>query len=339
IGKQMERRTFLKSTTAATFATGLGAHNLAAQTPTTTVKPPVFVSTWKFGKAVNDAALKTLKSGGTMLDAIEKGIWVAEADVRNASVGIGGIPNADGVVQLDACIMQGPDHQCGSVAGLEKILHPISVARKVMEETVHVMLVGDGARKFAVEQGFEEVDLLSDNQRANFEKRKAKQAASGRKPKAKGFEEGRPSIKDNHDTIALLGLDEKGDIYGGCSTSGYGWKVPGRVGDSPIIGAGLYVDNEVGAVGATGLGENVMRYCASFMIVQEMRRGLEPRTAIEEVIKFIARKDPLDISKLSINFIALDKKGRVGAAGTNKGFAYAVTNEAESKVLSVTPTQ
>ena len=295
------------------------------------LKTPLFVSTWKFGKPVNDQALKTRNSGASMLDAIEKGIWVAEADEKNASVGIGGIPNSKGVVQLDACIMTGPNHAAGSVAGIESILHPISVARKVMEETIHVMLVGDGAKQFAIEHGFKPTQLLTPKQREKWEKKRQK---ASEKQKAESKQE-QVSIKENHDTITLLGLDKNGDIYGGCSTSGYGNKVPGRVGDSPIIGSGLYVDNEVGAAGATGIGENVMRYCASFMIVQEMRNGADPTTACKNVIKYIAKKDPLDISKLEINFVALDKSGRVGAAGTSKGFQYAVTNPEQSRVIGV----
>ena len=288
---------------------------------------PRFVSTWKFGKPVNDAALATVQNGGSMLDAIEKGIWVAEADAKNASVGIGGIPAANGVVQLDACIMNGPDHNAGSVAGIEDILHPISVARKVMEDTIHVMLVGEGAKQFALEKGFQKTSLLTDNQKENHRRFLEKQ-------KEKSVEEAKPSVdENNHDTIALVGVDAEGNVFGGCSTSGWGFKIPGRVGDSPILGSGLYVDNEVGGAGATGIGENVMRYCASFMIVEEMRRGTSPQKAIEVVIERIARKDPRKVDELAINFVAINKKGEAGAAGTSRGFQYAVTDPSKSEVL------
>lgn len=301
------------------------AHNQPTESKSKPVKFPRFVSTWKFGKAVNDAALQTVQQGGSMLDGIEKGIWVAEADAQNASVGLGGIPAANGRVQLDACIMNGPDHNAGAVAGIEDILHPISVARKVMEDTIHVMLVGEGAKQFALQKGFHKTDLLTDNQKANYQ-RYLKEQAEEKKQEQKVDE-------DHHDTIALVGVDEAGNVFGGCSTSGWGFKIPGRVGDSPIIGSGLYVDNEVGGAGATGIGENVMRYCASFMIVEEMRHGATPQQAIENVIQRIAKKDPREADQLAINFVAINKKGETGAAGTSKGFAYAVTDPTASEVF------
>lgn len=255
-----------------------------------------------------------------MLDAIEKGIWVTESDIKNVSVGIGGIPNAEGNVELDACIMGGPNHQAGAVAGLQDILHPISVARQVMEETPHVMLVGEGARKFALEKGHQAVNLLSDKQKTNWERWKKEQQ--------------KPEInEDHHDTIAMLGIDAQGDLYGGCSTSGWGFKIPGRVGDSPIIGSGLYVDNTVGAAGATGLGENVMRHCGSFLVVEMMRQGASPTEACEQAIKRIEALDPKGMDDLAVNFIALKKDGTYGAAGTNKGFKYAVASEEMSEVF------
>ena len=287
---------------------------------------PRFISTWRFGKAVNDAALKTVTEGGSMLDAIEKGIWVAEADAKNASVGLGGIPAANGVVQLDACIMNGPDHNAGSVGGIEDILHPISVARKVMEDTIHVMLVGDGAREFALANGFQKTTLLTDNQKERFKKYLEKKEAE--RIALQKVDE------NNHDTIALVGVDADGNVFGGCSTSGWGYKIPGRVGDSPIIGSGLYVDNEVGGAGATGIGENVMRYCSSFKIVEEMRHGASPVQAIENVIKWITKKDPRNAEDLVINFVAINKKGEAGAAGTSKGFQYAVTDPNASGVFN-----
>jgi N4-(beta-N-acetylglucosaminyl)-L-asparaginase len=279
---------------------------------------PLVISTWSFGEAANEEALKVLLAGGSRLDAVEQGIHVTETDDQgHHSVGLGGKPNAAGVVQLDACIMDGPGHRAGSVAALEGIRHPISVARRVMEKTKHVMLAGEGARLFALEQGLESVEIESHEIYEKWRKEREKPAQS--KP-------------DNHDTIAMLVLAADGTIAGGCSTSGLAGKLPGRVGDSPIIGSGLYVDSEVGAAGATGVGENVMRYCGSFMIVEHMRQGMNPTEACQEAIRRIARMDPKGFD-LSINFIALDKHGRFGAAGTDKSFQFAVATRTSSKLL------
>lgn len=288
---------------------------------------PLIVSTWPFGKPANEAALKSLLGGGSLLDAVEQGIHVTESDPKNASVGLGGIPNAAGVVQLDACIMHGPGHQAGSVAAIEGIVHPISAARRVMEKTPHVMLVGEGARLFALEQGLASVPLDTTAAYAAWRKKRAAEA------EAAAREADPEKKKKNHDTIALLVLGTNGDIAGGCSTSGWGGKLPGRVGDSPIIGGGLYVDNEVGAAGATGLGENVMRYCGSFLVVELMRQGLHPEEACLEAIRRIAKKDPKGID-ISVSFVALDKKGRFGAAGSANGFQYSVTHRGSSAVLT-----
>lgn len=277
---------------------------------------PVLVSTWGFGQQANEAALKVMQQGGSTLDGVEQGIWVTEADLSNSSVGIGGTPNAAGVVQLDACIMWGPGHKAGSVAAIEGIAHPISAARRVMEKTIHVMLVGEGARQFALEQGLATAQMPTEERRQAWLKWQAEQEA---KKKAQG-----------HDTIALLVLDGEGHLAGGCSTSGRGYKLPGRVGDSPILGSGLYVDEEVGAAGATGIGENVMRYCGSFMAVEYMRQGLHPQEACAEVVKRIAKSEGR--ADLSINFIALDRQGRYGAAGTDEGFQYSLTTPEESGV-------
>jgi L-asparaginase/N4-(beta-N-acetylglucosaminyl)-L-asparaginase len=274
---------------------------------------PLIVSTWPFGKASNDAALKILLAGGPILDAVEQGIWVTESDVTNKSVGLNGTPNAAGVVQLDSCIMFGPTHKAGSVAALEGIRHPISAARRVMEKTSHVMLVGEGARMFALEEGLESVEINAKEQYERWEKQR------------------RAAPPKGHDTIALLIVNATGDIAGGCSTSGLGGKLPGRVGDSPIIGSGLYVDNEVGAAGATGVGENVMRYCLSFQVVELMRQGLPPREACQRTVDRIVRSEPKG-RNLSVNLVALDKRGRYGAAGTDAGFRYSVTTANSSAV-------
>lgn len=281
-------------------------------------KPPLIVSTWPFGKPANEEALAVIRRGGAGLDAVEQGIRVTESDPDNASVGLGGIPNAAGIVQLDSCIMSGPGHRAGSVGAISGFRHPISVARRVMEKTRHVMLVGAGAEEFAAQQGFERGPTVSPKQKAAWRKWKAEQDAKAKAAK-------------NHDTIALIALLPDGNLFGGCSTSGWGYKLPGRVGDSPIIGSGLYVDNDVGAAGATGIGENVMRYCGSFLVVELIRQGLHPQEACLETIRRIAQKDPLGFN-LSINFVALDKQGRFGAAGTGQGFEYSVTCDAFSTV-------
>jgi N4-(beta-N-acetylglucosaminyl)-L-asparaginase len=317
----ISRRQFVGGTTLGV----LGAANLSnvlAADPGSAGEAPLIVSTWPFGKPSNEEALKVLTGGGSILDAVEKGINLAETTSPSQSVGLGGKPNAAGIVQLDACIMNGPGHQGGSVGGVEGVRHPISLARRVMEKTKHVMLVGEGARMFAIEEGLETIPI---DTKAAYKKWIKERAAERAKSAGKRA--------NNHDTIALLVLGTDGNIAGGCSTSGLGGKLPGRVGDSPILGSGLYVDNEVGAAGATGIGENVMRYCATFRIVEYMRQGLSPEEACLETIRQIARVDPKPMSALSINFIALDKRGRFGAAGTDGKFQFAVTTRKSSEVL------
>ena len=319
----MPRRRFL-ATAAVTFVSGEVIEQVqAGPVPgleELTARAPLFVSTWPFGKPANERALEVHRSGASPLDAIEQGVRLTEADLSNPSVGLGGIPNADGVVQLDACIMSGPGHRAGAVAAVEGYRHPISIARRVMETTRHVFLVGDGAMAFARQQGFERGPKVTPGQRAAWKGWKAAQEKEKAKLKA-----------PNHDTIALVGLFPDGNLYGGCSTSGWGYKIPGRVGDSPIIGSGLYVDNEVGAAGATGIGENVMRYCGSFLVVEYMRQGAHPQEACMETIRRIAKIDPKGFD-LAINFVAVDRKGRFGAAGTGSGFQYSVTCDAFSRV-------
>lgn len=289
---------------------------------------PVAIATWPFGALATERAREVLAGGGSALDAVEQGIRVVEAASSDGSVGLGGRPNAAGYPQLDACIMDGPGHRAGSVAGVEGIVHPISAARRVMEDSKHVMLVGEGARWFAIERGVESVaiDDLAAKKRAWVEGAAARggRAIQGAFP------------GEGHDTIALLVRHADGTLAGGCSTSGAGNKLPGRVGDSPILGSGLYVDDEVGAAGATGLGENVMRWCASFLIVELMRGGAHPQAACEEVLHRIARADPRGY-QLDICFIAIDKQGRTGAAASNQGFPYAVASARPSEVLTVPP--
>ena len=314
------RRNFLLHTSigAATTSLGIGCSTIHS----TSQKPerkPVIISTWSFGKPANELALRTLQGGGSALDAVEQGIRLVEAS-GNTSVGLSGKPNSAGVAQLDACIMNGPGHSAGSVAGVEGVVHPISAARLVMEKTPHVMLVGRGARWFSEQQGLKTTDNTENKKRYEEWLTKQKHLSQQKKKKP-----------NNHDTVTLIVLDKNGDIAGGCSTSGLSGKIPGRVGDSPIIGSGLYVDNEVGAAGATGIGENVMRYCASYQVVENMRHGMSPTEACAAAIKRIARIDPLGMD-LGINFIAINKRGEFGAAGTQANFPYSITTSEFSEV-------
>ncbi|WP_172917552.1 N(4)-(beta-N-acetylglucosaminyl)-L-asparaginase [Capnocytophaga canis] len=287
-----------------------------------TIVKPVVISTWNHGLPANDAAWKILASGGSALDAVEKGVMTAEADPEETSVGYGGYPDREGNVTLDACIMDNQNN-AGSVACLKNIKHPISVARLVMEKTPHVMLVGDGAKQFALSQGFKEEDLLTEKSKKAYEEwLKTSQY--------------KPIINiENHDTISMLALDENGNLSGACTTSGMAWKMAGRVGDSPIIGGGLFLDNEVGAAAATGLGEAVIRTAGSAMVVELMRHGKSPQEACEIVTKRIydLYKDTPELEHLQVGFIALSKSGEIGAFCVRKGFNYALQSKNQQNTL------
>ena len=292
---------------------------------------PIVISTWDFGIAANKEAWKTLSSGGRALDAVEAGVKIPEADPKNHSVGRNGYPDRDGHVTLDACIMD-EFGNCGSVAAMEYIAHPISVARAVMEKTPHVMLAGDGATQFAVEQGFKKEKLLTpESEKAWKEWQKnAKYAPVVNFENTQGME---PGGANNHDTIGMLALDAKGNISGACTTSGMAWKMRGRVGDSPIIGAGLYVDNEVGGATSTGVGEEVIRNVGSFLVVELMRQGYTPENACKEAVERIIKKKP-DIAKgIQVGFLAINKKGEYGAYAIQKGFSFAVCNTEQQDLL------
>ncbi len=249
----------------------------------------------------------------SILDAIEAGANVTELDPEDMSVGYGGLPNENGVVQLDASVMYGPTHNCGSVAGLENIKTPCSVARLVMERTDHMMLQGAGALQFAKDHGFVEENLLTEQSRLRWLRWKENLSdQDDRFPPRDGQYKPR---KRPTGTINVLGIDENGNIAGITTTSGLFGKIPGRVGDSPIIGAGLYVDNEVGAAGATGRGEEVIRTCGSFLVVEKMRDGMHPQEACEYACKRIIQinggKEKVDFND---KFVAVNKKGEVGCA-------------------------
>ena len=282
--------------------------------------PPIFIATWPFGQAACEQSRKVLAAGGSLLDAVERGINVTELDTDVNSVGYGGLPNAAGVVQLDASFMDGARQTAGAVAAIEGYPNPISIARRVMETTKHVTLAGADAAKFAAKNGFQSRDLLTEQSRAAWLRWKEQQAR------------GEPDEK-SHDTIALLGLDSNGHLVGGCSTSGLAYKLPGRVGDSPVIGSGLYVDGQIGAAGATGVGENILRDCSSFMIVEFMRQGMSPTDACEAAILPVANGDQKRPEELSINFVAINKAGEVGAAGTDDGFRAAIVDATQSVVV------
>jgi L-asparaginase/N4-(beta-N-acetylglucosaminyl)-L-asparaginase len=306
-----DRRTFIKRTAlGATLAPAL----LGCEQAPTQAGPavrPVALSTWNHGLPANDAAWAVLSQGGSALDAAEAGVRVPEADPAVSTVGYGGLPDRDGAVTLDACIM---DHEgrCGSVAFLKNIMHPISVARKVMEETPHVMLVGEGALQFAREQGFSETNLLTPSAEGLW-----------RRWKAESGSEMPPINVENHDTIGMLTLDESGNLAGACTTSGASYKYHGRVGDSPIIGAGLYVDNAVGGATATGWGEAVIRAVGCFLVVEFMRQGHGPEDACRLAVERVIEKNP-DWRDIQVGFLALSKSGEYGAYCIAPGFNFAV---------------
>ncbi len=281
------------------------------------------VSTWDFGVGANQVAWKTLSTGGSALDAVEAGARWAESDLCNPTVGRCGNPDRDGVLSLDASIMDG-DGRCGSVAALSDIAHPVSVARRVMEQTPHVMLVGEGAQQFAVQQGFERRKLLTpEAEKAWREWLKTAQYT----PEINAERRSRPGDSSNHDTLGMLAIDAQGRLAGACTTSGMAWKMHGRVGDSPIIGAGLYADNEVGAATASGVGEEMIRNAASFLVVELMRQGRSPAEACREAIARVVRKRPEASKTLQVCFLALNKHGEVGAYALHRGFVYAVCDK------------
>ncbi|MEP1488802.1 MAG: N(4)-(beta-N-acetylglucosaminyl)-L-asparaginase [Algibacter sp.] len=281
-----------------------------------TQKKPVIISTWRHGLAANEEAWKQLKNGASALDAIVSGVGIPEGDPEVRSVGYGGLPDREGKVTLDACIMN-HNSDCGSVSFLQNIKHPIAVAKKVLENTPHVMLTGKGALQFALSEGFTEEDLLTEKSEKAWKK---------------WLEDSKykPVINiENHDTISMLVLDEAGNLSGGCTTSGAAWKMHGRVGDSPIIGAGLFLDNDVGAAAATGLGEAVIRTAGSAMVVELMRQGKSPFEACKEIVERIynKHKNHKDMEYLQVGFIAVNKAGEHAGYSIKPGFNYAIQDE------------
>jgi len=312
----MKRRDFLK-----TGAIGITAPSVifGDSNINTNKNNPIILSTWNHGLPANDAAWKVLENDGSAMDAAEAGARVTEADPTITSVGFGGLPDEQGNVTLDACVMDS-NGNAGSVAFLQNIKHPVSVARKVMEDTKHVMLVGEGARQFAVTQGFEEMDLLTVESRQAWEE----------------WEKNRREMTphETHDTISVLVQDKNGNLAGACTTSGWAYKLHGRVGDSPIIGAGLFVDNEIGCAAATGLGEEIIKTTGSFLVVELMRQGYEPIKACEKALKRII-KNHNGNPDFQVAYIALRKDGEIGSACIKSIFEYALARDGINKLYKI----
>lgn len=320
------RRSFLKTSVLASAAMGLGGFAYAShkrQKEKTqsliSFKDGLVISTWDAGIKANEAAWKMMNNGGNALDMAEKGVNETEADFSNLSVGLGGSPDREGHTTLDACIMDSQG-MAGSVMFLEHIKHPASVARRVMEKTPHVQLVGEGAYQFAISEGFPRDEY------------KGEEAQKAWKEWLKKSEY-KPIINiENHDTIGLLTMDRNGDLAGACTTSGMAYKMRGRVGDSPIIGAGLYVDNEIGAATSTGLGEAVIRTCGSFLVVELMRNGATPQEACEEAVKRIEKRHK-NFKDFQVGFLAVNKAGEIGAYAVQPGFTYALYKDGQNKLF------
>jgi len=317
------RRKFIKRTGLASIgllaAANQSCQNEIKKTASKSTIKPLAISTWKNGMQANEAGWKVLNEGGRAIDAVEEGVKVVEADPNDMSVGYGGRPDRDGIVTLDACIMDETGN-AGAVCALENIKHPISVARRVMEKTPHVMLAGNGALQFAKEEGFIEENILTEKAKNQWKEWR----------KTSDY---KPVINiENHDTIGMLALDTAGNISGACTTSGLAYKMHGRVGDSPIIGAGMYCDNEVGGAVATGMGELVMKTLGSFLVVELMNQGFSPQKAVEEAIHRIVKKIP-GYQDFQIGYLAINKSGEVGAYSLHKGFNYALFVDNANKLI------
>jgi N4-(beta-N-acetylglucosaminyl)-L-asparaginase len=289
--------------------------------PISVYKGGLVVSTWNFGVKANTAAVEVFKKGGSALDMVVAGGMEMESDPNELTIGLGGLPDREGHTTLDACVMN-HEGKAGSVCFLEKIKHPVAVARAIMEKTPHVVLVGEGAQQFALQNGFPKDDYQNPAAKKAYEEWLRKS-------------EYKPIINiENHDTIGILGMDQQGDLSGACTTSGLSYKMRGRVGDSPIIGAGLYVDNEVGAATASGLGETILRSCSSFLMVELMRQGHTPQEACEEAIRRLVKINSfMKVEDYQACFIAINKLGEVGAYSVHPGFTYSLWKGTDHVVL------
>lgn len=315
----IDRRSFMK-TVAGAAAVGATNFGLAGGAD----PKPVFLATWAHGKPAVDRAAEVFHGGGSLLDAVERGINVPEDDPNVTSVGYGGLPNEEGVVELDAAIMDGTRHRAGSICNLHHIKNPISVARQVIEKTKHTTLAGEGAFRFALEQGFKPMQLLTPNSLQKWLDWKAD-------PNRQTFWQNSP---ENHDTIGFVATDGAGHMVSGCSTSGLAWKIPGRVADSPLVGCGVYADDSVGAASATGDGDLMTNFCTSVAIVLHMRHGMSPQDACAALLEQMAKTDPKNKESFSC-VIAMNNKGEIGAASINKIYAlkYALWRDGESQLL------
>ncbi len=321
----ISRRSFIAKSSLAIAGVGLASKAFSNTIFQNNTKFPLVISTWNHGMPANEAAWEILKDGGHSLDAVEAGVRVPECDPNVITVGLGGIPDASGKVTLDACIMD-EKGRAGSVTYLEKIVHPVSVARLVMEKTPHVMLSGKGALEFALDNGFKKEKLLTKKRKAEWKRWKKEQKEFSNTINIENVNE------DNHDTIGMLAIDKEGRISGACTTSGMGYKMPGRVGDSPIIGAGLFIDGEVGGATATGSGELVMKTLGSFLVVELMRGGMSPSRACEEAVKRIAKKIP-NYQQHQIGYIALNTKGEYGSFCIQPGFNFALKTPDKTELV------
>lgn len=333
------RRKFLQSSFLSSAALLFGKKSFL-QPPLSTltlVNQPLIITTWAQNTKANAAAWEVLGAGGRALDAVVKGVQVPEADPADMSVGYGGLPDRDGKVTCDSCVMDEFDN-CGSVMCLEHIMHAVLVAKLVMEKTPHVQLVGDGALQFALEQGFKKINMLTPQSERAWKEWLKKGAYDPTATDSLLREAGKninivPGQKSNHDTIGMIAVDAKGNLGGACTTSGMAYKMHGRVGDSPVIGAGLFVDNEVGAATSSGVGEEVVRIVGSHLVVELMRQNNQPEEACKKAIERIVNKRKEKAKGLQVGFIAVNKKGDFGGYALQKGFTYCVTTKEGTKTF------
>ena len=320
----MSRRRFLKNLGLASAGLAIKPITTTAQTTAKTLPlkdSPLVISTWIHGMEANAGAWSVLDNGGAALDAVQKGVAVTESDMNNRSVGLAGRPDRDGHVTLDACIMD-HDSRCGSVAFLEDIQHPIDVARAIMDITPHVMLVGEGAQKWALENGFSKVDFevpIPEVQKDYENWLITSEYKTG-------------VNVENHDTIGMLALDASGRMAGACTTSGMAYKIRGRVGDSPIIGAGLFIDGDVGGATATGVGEAMIRTAGASAVVESMRRGASPEEACYEIVQRILKKHP-GVNGMQVGFLAMNVQGEYGGYSVYNGFNYALRSKDRNEMV------
>jgi N4-(beta-N-acetylglucosaminyl)-L-asparaginase len=363
VGNLFEHTTRAAAASDLTPGSGNGDRGAA---PAAQGKRPLIISSANGVNALG-RGMDILKKGGDTLDAVVAAVTVVEDDPNDDSVGYGGLPNEQGEVELDASVMHGPTHRAGSVASVRRIKNVSRLAKTVMEHTNHVMIVGDGARRFAVDEGFEEMNLLTEHSRKIWLAWKASTSFNWRpgidspewKDKMSAIFQDTPEDQallayaqrviahPPTGTIPCMAVNEKGEISATTTTSGLAWKIPGRVGDSPIIGAGCYVDNEVGAAGSTGKGEENIKICGGHTIVEMMRKGMSPKDACLEAMARVARNYNNDKKKLGtfhIYFYAINKDGQHGAASLwrngyepSKHAMYAVHDGTESKLVECAP--